>query len=118
MKKLLTLSLFALIVGIGTSVEAKANDKSAAVVVAGVETGAQVLEQTRYGRDRRWDDRRNDRRWNDRRWNDRRWNNSRPAVRYETRIVRRGNKVYRETYRVTYDRGRVKTKRVDRVRIR
>ena len=70
---------------------------------------------------RRNDRRRNDRYDRNRGRNDRyrynsRYNNSR--VRYETRMVRRGNKLYRETYRVWWDNGRLKRKRVDRVRIR
>lgn len=65
-------------------------------------------------RDDRWN-RRNERN-NRGRWNDRRGNYNR--VRYETINVRRGNKIYRETYRITYENGRVKRKRVNRVRIR
>src|ERR1035437_3546837 len=39
-------------------------------------------------------------------------------VRYETRIVHKGRKVYRDTYRITYKRnGGEKVKRVSRVRI-
>ena len=71
----------------------------------------------RYDRNRRVNDRYDRNRGrNDRYRYDSRYNNSR--VRYETRMVRRGNKLYRETYRVWWDNGRMKTKRVDRVRIR
>ncbi|MBX3288817.1 MAG: hypothetical protein KF855_05665 [Acidobacteria bacterium] len=69
----------------------------------------------RYDRNRRVNDRYNRGR-NDRYRNNSRYNNTR--VRYETRMVRRGNKLYRETYRVWWDNGRMKRKRVDRVRIR
>jgi hypothetical protein len=48
-----------------------------------------------------------------RRWNDRNNRN----VRYETRTVYKGNKIYRDTYRITYKNGREKTKRVSHVRI-
>lgn len=58
-------------------------------------------------------DRRNDR--NRGRWDNR---NSRNRVRYETRTVRRGRYLYRETYRIYWDNGRMKSKRVSRVRIR
>ena len=36
---------------------------------------------------------------------------------YETRIVWRGNKEYRDTYRITWKNGRRHEKRVNRVRI-
>lgn len=40
------------------------------------------------------------------------------SVRYETRTVRKGHKVYEDTYRITYKNGHEKQKRVERVRIR
>lgn len=69
-------------------------------------------DDRRNRRDGRWD-RRNDRN-RGRRDNNRNYN----RVRYETITVRRGNKLYRETYRISWDNGRMKRKRVDRVRIR
>ena len=39
-------------------------------------------------------------------------------VRYETRTVHKGHKVYEDTYRITYKNGHEKRKRVERVRIR
>ena len=82
-------------------------------------TAGQIWQQRQIRR--RNDRRRNDRYDRNRGRNDRyrynaRYNNSR--VRYETRMVRRGNKLYRETYRVWWNNGRLKTKRVSRVRIR
>ncbi len=103
MKKFLLSALTAVILFGGAAFQANAATAEDSIGLSG-----ETLQQ--------WQDRR---RGNDRRWNDRRYGNSRrPVVRYETRIVRRGSKVYRETYRITYQNGRVKTKRVDRVRIR
>jgi len=45
----------------------------------------------------------------------RRDNNS--DVRYETITERRGHKVFRDTYRITYKNGHEKRKRVERVRV-
>ncbi|MEP6788066.1 MAG: hypothetical protein ABJB40_06530 [Acidobacteriota bacterium] len=49
----------------------------------------------------------------------RRWNsgNNNNNVRYETRVVHKGNKTYRDTYRITWKNGREKQKRVSHVRI-
>ena len=112
MKKFLLSSLTAVILFGGTAFQANAATAGDSIGLSG-ET-LQQWQDRRRGNDRRWNDRRNDRRWNDRRYG----NSRRPVVRYETRVVRRGSKVYRETYRITYQNGRVKTKRVDRVRIR
>lgn len=38
-------------------------------------------------------------------------------VRYETMTVRKGHKIYRDTYRITYKNGREKRKRVEHVRV-
>jgi len=46
----------------------------------------------------------------------RRWNNN-GNVRYETITERKGHKVYRDTYRITYKNGHEKRKRVERVRV-
>ena len=46
-----------------------------------------------------------------------RWRNN-GNVRYETRTVRKGHKVFEDTYRITYKNGHEKRKRVERVRIR
>ena len=45
-----------------------------------------------------------------------RWNNN-GNVRYETITERRGHKVFRDTYRITYKNGHEKRKRVERVRV-
>ncbi|CAN5349577.1 hypothetical protein BH10ACI2_BH10ACI2_14820 [soil metagenome] len=43
--------------------------------------------------------------------------NNNNNVRFETRIVHKGNKTYRDTYRITYKNGKEKSKRVSHVRI-
>jgi len=43
--------------------------------------------------------------------------NNNTSVRYETRIVYKGNKTYRDTYRITWKNGKEKVKRVSHVRI-
>jgi hypothetical protein len=53
---------------------------------------------------------------NRQRRHNRRWNNN-GNVRYETITERKGHKVYRDTYRITYKNGREKRKRVERVRV-
>jgi len=66
-------------------------------------------------RDRDRYDRRDDRR--DNRWNNRRNNRVRTVT--QTRIVRQGNRVFRETLRITYlPNGRTRTQVINRVRIR
>ena|SRR5438445_13547067 len=45
------------------------------------------------------------------------WKNNNTSVRYETRIVYKGNKTYRDTYRITWKNGKEKVKRVSHVRI-
>ena|SRR5258708_239733 len=45
------------------------------------------------------------------------WNNNNTSVRYETRVVYKGNKTYRDTYRITWKNGKEKVKRVSHVRI-
>jgi hypothetical protein len=44
-------------------------------------------------------------------------NNNYNNVRYETSIVHKGNKTYRDTYRITWKNGKEKTKRISHVRI-
>ena len=44
-------------------------------------------------------------------------NNNHNNVRYETRIVYKGKKTYRDTYRITWKNGKEKVKRVSHVRI-
>lgn len=39
------------------------------------------------------------------------------SVRYETITERRGHKIFRDTYRITYKNGHEKRKRVERVRV-
>lgn len=75
-----------------------------------------VRRDRRHNRDDRYRDRR-DRR--NRRY-DRRYDNRRRArTVYRTGYVRRGRWIYRETYRVTYyPSGRVKSKRISRVKVR
>ena len=51
----------------------------------------------------------------------RRWDNRNDRFRrerYETRTVRYGNKLYRDTYRITYKNGREYVKRIHHDRIR
>ena len=43
--------------------------------------------------------------------------NNNDSIRYETRIVHKGNKTYRDTYRIEWKNGHEKTKRVSHVRI-
>ena len=43
--------------------------------------------------------------------------NNNGNVHFETRIVHKGNKTYRDTYKITYKNGREKSKRVSHVRI-
>jgi hypothetical protein len=48
----------------------------------------------------------------------RRWNNRRASVTTQTRIVRRGFRTYRETYRITYmPNGRTRTQLISRVMV-
>lgn len=71
-------------------------------------------ENRRYDRNRRY----NTRRYQNRRYQNRRYN-SRVRTAYRTRNVRRGNRLYRETYRIMYlPNGRTNTKLVSRTRIR
>ncbi|QYO66727.1 hypothetical protein [Leptolyngbya sp. 7M] len=100
MKKLVIFPLMLITAFVLTPV-AKANSSSATAV----SESTQFWEgQQRRGRGR---------------GNDRRWNNRRPITYYQTRIVRRWGRTYRETIRVTrLPNGRVQTKVVSRVRIR
>jgi len=43
--------------------------------------------------------------------------NNNANVRFETRIVHKGNKTYRDIYRITFKNGKEKSKRVSHVRI-
>ena len=100
MKKLLALFVLTLTFG------AAALAVSAAPTAATLENGAVSrvqLRQILLGQNRRHG-----------RWNRRNDNNN---VRYETRTVYKGRKVYRDTYRITYKNGREKSKRISHVRI-
>jgi hypothetical protein len=100
MKRLATSLLIAVTLGLGSlSVSAG----TGATAVTG--TSASQMQWRQILRQRRW-----------RPWIPR--NNRNNAVRYETRIVHKGNKVYRDTYRITWKNGYEQVKRVDRVRIR
>lgn len=130
MKRLLTLTLLgATVFFAAPSAEAKTVDKLSAFTPQFYQQDRDRRRRNddwndRNRRNRRDDDResrdrrRNDRRYDDRRDNDRRnWNGARTY--YESRYVRYGWRVYRETYRVKYlPNGRVKTKLVSRVRVR
>lgn len=106
----------AMVLGVAQYAEAKTVDNKAVVDATILNNSAVPQYQDRRRQDRRRDDRRYDRR--DDRRNNGRWDNrGNNRVRYETRIVRSGRKVYRDTYRVSYERGRVKYKRISRTRI-
>ncbi|HSK71191.1 MAG TPA: hypothetical protein VK892_05815 [Pyrinomonadaceae bacterium] len=78
-------------------------------------------ERRENRRDRRYDRRNNNRRYqNQGYYGNRRYENrSRVRTTYQSRMVRRGRALYRETYRVMYlPNGRVNTQLVSRVRVR
>lgn len=99
MRKILIIAILSLFAGIAAvGAEASPVGSAGSNLRAG-----QVLGQILGGR-------RHHRRWNN--------GNNNNNVRYETRIVHKGNKTYRDTYRITWKNGKEKEKRVSRVRIR
>jgi len=72
---------------------------------------------TSYAAEPQWRDRDRDRRRQNRRYERR--NNNRVRVTTQTRLVRRGRAVYRETYQIRYlPNGRTQTRLISRVRVR
>jgi len=103
MKKILGIALAIATLGIGGSAEAKASDVSQANSTVAASSAAQ-WQRDRYGR------RRDDRRY------DRRYNRQRTVT--QSRLVRYGRRVYRETYLVTYyGNGRTNTRLISRTRV-
>ena len=106
MKKLLGIALAIATLGIGVSSEAKASDVSQQTSTVAASSATQ-WQRDRYGR--RYD-RRNDRRY------DRRYNRQRSVT--QSRLVRYGRRLYRETYVVTYwPNGRTNTRLISRTRV-
>jgi hypothetical protein len=103
MKKVLGIALAIASLGIGVSAEAKASDVSQQNSAVAASSAAQ-WQRDRYGR-------RNDRRY------DRRWEN-RQRTMTQSRLVRYGRRLYRETYLVTYyGNGRTNTRLISRTRV-
>ena len=96
MKKGIVILLITVSVGLGTVSARSAPENSSSMESGSV----QIRRVIRFPRHRRV-------------WNNR--NNG--YVRYETRIVYKGRKTYRDTYRITWKNGREHVKRVSRVRI-
>ncbi len=96
MKKAIVMLLIIVSVGLGT-IYASSAPENASNMAAG---SVQIRRVIRFPRHRRV-------------WNNRNNGN----VRYETRIVHKGRKTYRDTYRITWKNGREHVKRVNRVRI-
>ena len=98
MKKFLALTLTLASVGLaGSSVEAKAAGSSNSVAVVNVSKAAPAAVQ----------------------WNRRGWGRNRVRVTTQSRLVRVGRHVYRETYQVRYlPNGRTTTRLISRVRVR
>lgn len=96
MKKVIVMLLITVSVGLG-SIFARSVMENASSLAAG---SVQLRQIIRYPRHRRV-------------WNNRNNGN----VRYETRIVHKGRKTYRDTYRITWKNGREHVKRISRVRI-
>ena len=102
MKKILGIALAIATLGIGVSAEAKASDVSQQNSTVAASSAAQ-WQRDRYGR-------RNDRRY------DRRYNRQRSVT--QSRLVRYGRRLYRETYLVTYyGNGRTNTRLISRTRV-
>ena len=99
MKRFLALTLTLASVGIaGVSVEAKSAASSAASVEVSKAAAAPATVQWRNRRD---------------------WRRNRVRVVTQTRLVRRGRAVYRETYQIRYlPNGGTRTRLVSRVRVR
>ncbi len=130
MKKLLTLFFIAALLGVTAPfAEAKTTVEAAEIVQQRREQRQERREERRERRSDRRENRRYDRnrrdnryyqnrRHNNRRYQTRRYN-SRVRTAYRTRNVRRGNRFYRETYRITYSpNGRTNTRLVSRTRVR
>jgi hypothetical protein len=102
MKKLLSLALSLASIGfVASSAEAKASEASIAPATTIAATAPQVRIQLGGGR-------RNDRRYN-----------RRVRTVTQTRLVRYGRQVIRETYQTTYlPNGRTQTRLISRVRVR
>jgi hypothetical protein len=107
MKKLLALTLTLASLGIGaSSAAAKATGSSNSMSTVNTANAAQP--QWRNGDDRR----RNRGRWDDR-------NNGRVRVTTQSRLVRYGRQVFRETYQIRYlPNGRSVARLISRVRVR
>ena len=125
MKKLLTLIFIAALFGVSAPFsEAKTSAESEMIQQrrssqkrVRQERREERRENQRYQRNRRdnryYQNRRNNNRYQNRRYN------SRTRTIYQTRYVRRGNRVYKETYRITYSpNGRTYTRLIRRVRAR
>lgn len=102
MKKLLGIALTIASLGIGVSAEAKASDVSQQNSTVAASSAPQ------------WQRDRDGRRY--RRYENRRYNRSRSVT--QSRLVRVGRRVYRETYVVTYlPNGRTNTRLISRTRV-
>ena len=99
MKKILALTLTLASVGLAaSSVEAKAAGSSNSVAVVSRAVAAPAAVQ---------------------RWGRRGWGRNRVRVTTQTRLVRRGRQVWRETYQVRYlPNGGTQTRLISRVRVR
>jgi hypothetical protein len=103
MKKLLGITLAIASLGIGVSAEAKTTDVSQQNSTVAASSAPQ-WQRDRYGR-----------RYEGRRY-DRRYNRQRSVT--QSRLVRYGRRVYRETYVVTYwPNGRTNTRLISRTRV-
>ena len=103
MKKLLGLALSIASIGfVAPSVEAKA-------ATPGVSPAASVATPAAV----QWENR------GRRQWGNRRWGNRPVRVATQTRFVRSGRRLFRETYQTTYfANGRTQTRLISRVRVR
>lgn len=97
MKKAIVMLLITVSLGLGTIYASSAPENTPNLASGSV----QLRQIIRFPRHRRV-------------WNNNRGNGN---VRYETRIVHKGRKTYRDTYRITWKYGREHVKRVSRVRI-
>jgi hypothetical protein len=101
MKKIVTVFVLAICVGVGSIVAAAAGTaRGGGSELSAASYSAQIGQVLFPRRNRRWG------------------NSGRNGrVRYETVTVYKGRKVYRDTYKITYKNGREKRKRVERVRV-
>lgn len=114
MKKLLALTLSLAAMGFTASTAGAITREAAHSAAAEPQRRVQIERNDR--RDDRRDNQRNDQR-ND--WRNNRRNERRVRVVTQTRIVRRGRQIYRETYEVRYlPNGRTQTRLISRVRVR